>query len=650
MSKYPLLTSPIQIGPRTFKHRMVAAPIYCGPFALMPFFSDVLFNGIVSRAEGGSAEVIVGETAVDFVHANREPFPPVDYTVHSGPTFDRLQEIAQRCKAAGAVTLLELSHCGRSRMDIPGLCFAIGPSAGKNEDGADVVPMDRQLMDECIQSFIDCAGFMRAAGYDGVMIHAGHGWLLHQFLSERFNHRTDEYGGSLENRARFPLELFRAVREAMGPDFLIEMRVSGEECEPGGTTAKDMAAFCAMVQDYVDIIHVSVGTYRNPVLSGEFSSLYQPHGLNAAAAKTIKAAVHVPVAVVGGINSPEQGEQLLADGVCDLVSLGRQLTADPDFPNKVMEGREDDITKCIRCFRCFAGPLEGVIEDPTTMFGCSVNPKAFFFDKEVLDSKPAASRKVLVIGGGIAGMQAALTAAERGHKVTLCEKSDRLGGLLHFADTDQYKVDLGQYLDLMLRRVERSSVEVKLGCAVKPEDIPAYGADAVIIAVGSHPAIPNIPGIESTVRAIDVYGREEQLGQSIIMLGGGLVGCEVGLHLAKLGKDVTILKRSDPLAPDGYAMHRLGMLDEMSRMLHAYTGVTPVEIGKGSVKTVDAAGAEKLWQADTVVNAMGMTPNPTDELVRSAGNAKVSVIGDCNGVFKVYDCVLEAYTAAMHIL
>ena len=244
MSKYPLLTSPIKIGSKTFKHRMVAAPIYCGPFALMPFFSDVLFNGIVTRAEGGSAEVIVGETAVDFEHANREPFPPVDYSVHSGPTFDRLKEIADRCKAAGAVTLIELSHCGRSRMDIPGMGFAIGPSEGKNEDGTDVVPMDRALMDQCIESFINCAKFMRAAGYEGVMVHAGHGWLIHQFLSPLHNHRTDEYGGCMENRARFPLELFKALREAMGDDFLIEMRVSGEECQPGGTTAEDMAEFC----------------------------------------------------------------------------------------------------------------------------------------------------------------------------------------------------------------------------------------------------------------------------------------------------------------------------------------------------------------------------------------------------------------------
>ena len=650
MSNYPLLTSPIKIGSKTFKHRMVAAPIYCGPFALMPFFSDVLFNGIVTRAEGGSAEVIVGETAVDFEHANREPFPPVDYSVHSGPTFDRLKEIADRCKAAGAVTLIELSHCGRSRMDIPGMGFAIGPSEGKNEDGTDVVPMDRALMDQCIESFINCAKFMRAAGYEGVMIHAGHGWLLHQFLSPLHNHRTDEYGGSMENRARFPIELFKALRDSMGDDFLIEMRISGEECQDGGTTAEDMAAFCAMVQNYIDLIHVSVGTYRNPILSGEFSSLYQPHGLNAPAAKVIKAAVNIPVSLVGGINSPELGEQLLADGVCDLVSLGRQLTADPDFPNKVLEGRQDDIAKCCRCFRCFAGPLEGVIEDPTTMFGCSVNPKAFFFDRQVLDSKPAASRKVLIIGGGIAGMQAALTAAERGHQVTLCEKSHQLGGLLHFADTDQYKVDLGAFLNLMITRVNNSNVTVKLNCEVEPEDIASYGADAVIIAVGSHPLTPDIPGIEHTVRAIDVYGKEDELGQSVIMLGGGLVGCEVGLHLAKLGKKVTVLKRSGKLAPDGYAMHRLGMLDEMNRMLQAHTGVTPIEIAKSFVTTVDSEGNTKVWAADAIVNAMGMAPNPTEELVKAAGNSKVAVIGDCNGAFKVYDCVLEAFVAAMNIL
>lgn len=643
MSKYPNLLSSIRIGPKTYPHRIVAAPIYCGPFAMIPPLEQTLRQGMLRRARGGCASVTFGETGVDFEHANREPFPPCDYSVHSGPFFDKLSGMVSECKQSGTVCLIELSHCGKSRMDEAGGA-PIGPSEGKNEDGTDVIPMDRKLMDECILSFVTCAKFMRAAGFDGVMIHAGHGWLIHQFLSPRTNFRTDEYGGSLENRARFPLEIFAAVRRELGDDFIIEARVSGEECEAGGMGIDETVEFCKLVDDMVDIIHVSVGTYRNPILSGEFSSLYQPHCLNADAAKRIKLAVKSPVAVVGGINTPEQGERLIADGVCDLVALGRQLTADPEFANKTLADRESDISPCIRCFKCFPGPLEGVIDDIASIFGCSVNPEAFIFDEAYLNSKPAASKNVLIIGGGISGMQAAVTAHDRGHKVTLVEKTDRLGGLLRFTDTDSYKTDLKLFLDLMIRRVSERGIKVELNRELAPSDVAAFNADVVLAAVGSSAVTPDIPGIESTIPALACYDNPTALGDSVIMLGGGLVGCEVGMHLAKLGKDVTIIKRTAPLAPDSYPMHKIGMLDELERIgVKTYLDIKTLEIGKNTVKGIDANGVELVFTADSVINAMGMTPNPSAKFTGSIP------IGDCNNAFKVYDCVIQAYKAAMAI-
>lgn len=651
MTKYPNLLSPIRIAGQRYKNRIVASPIYCGSFISSPQTYPVLMDGMLTRARGGCAQVTVGETAVDFVHANREPFPPIDYTDHACSEFAELGKIARVCHEEGAVAMIELSHCGSSRMDLPGLGFPVGPVAGKSEDGVDVTPMNEAMMRETVESFVLAAGFMRDAGFDGVMIHAGHGWLIHQFLSPRTNTRTDGYGGSLENRAKFPLEIFRAVREAMGKDFIIEARVSGEECEPGGMGIGETVEFCKMVEPYVDIIHVSVGTYRNPILSGEFSSLYQPHGLNADAARKIKSAVSVPVTLVGGINSADQAEQLIADGVCDMVALGRQLTADPDFANKVTCGRTDDIAGCIRCFKCFPGPLEDELDDGPPPIGCSINPRAFFFDRDLLESKPAASRNVLVIGGGIGGMEAAVVAADRGHKVTLVERSERLGGLLHFADTDYYKHDLKAFMELMIRRVNQRNITVELNREIKAEDLAAYQADVIICAVGSKPSVPPIPGIENAVQAIDAYREMDRLGEKVIMLGGGLVGCEVGLHLARHGKAVTIVEMRETLAPDAYPMHRIGMLHEMEQLLDWKTGMRCTEVMKNSVKLRDAQGNETVLTGDSVVFALGMTARSTvaEQLKAGAGNAEFMTVGDCVKAGKVGDAMTEAFVAAMRI-
>ncbi len=652
MNSYPHLLSPIQVGPKTYKHRITASPIYCGPFAMLPPLLPVLYNGMVKRARGGCSQVTLGETAVDFEHANREPFPPADYTKFEGEMFDRLSEICRECKDAGAVTLIELSHAGRSRMNVPGAGCPIGPVAGVNEEGAEVVAMDESLMQEVIDHFVQCAKYMQAAGFDGVMIHSGHGWLLHQFLSARTNTRTDEYGGSLENRAKFPIRLLKAVREAMGPDFILEARVSGEECEDGGMGIDETVEYCKMIEPYVDIIHVSVGTYRNPILSGEFSSMYQPHGLNKEAAKKVKQAVSVPVTLVGGICDPDQAEQLIADGYCDMIALGRQVTADPDFANKVASGHADDIAQCIRCFKCFPGPLEGVIDDLSKIFGCTVNPRAFYFDEAVLNSKPEASRNVLVIGGGIAGMTAAITACDRGHKVTLCEASGRLGGLLHFTDTDAYKMGLHSFMELLIRRVESRKIDVRLNTPVTAATLPDYHADAIILAVGSEPTVFPIPGIENAIQAIDAYNRMDELGENVVMLGGGLVGCEFGLHMAKNGKNVTIVEMQDAVAPDSYPMHRLGMLDEMSRMLTVRTGLKCTEVRKNGITAVDKDGNAVEIAGDSVVFALGMKAKASlrDELIAAAGDTKITAVGDCVRASKVYDAGREAFVAAMQIL
>ena len=654
-SKFPNLISPLKVGSHTYRNRVVGSPIYCGPFVNVPFLCDVTAKAVAERAAGGCAQVTVGETAVDFEYANKDPFPPIDFTNFDDPAFAKLAALAQSIKKSGAVAMIELNHVGSARLPLPMFTGAIGPNDETNEFGMKVTGMTKAMIDEVIQKHIVCAQFMRAAGFDGVMIHCGHSWLLAQFLSARTNRRTDEYGGSLENRARFSIELLKALREAMGREFLIEVRVSGDERTEGGQHVNEIAAFAQMIEPFIDLLHVSVGIYRQPVLSGMFNSLFDPHGLNADNAAVIKKAVKIPVTVVGGINSPELGERLIAEGKCDFIALGRELTADPDFANKAEHGQEDDIVHCLRCFKCLPGQLEEVMDDLSKLFGCTVNPEAFPMDPAIRATKPEASRKVAIIGGGVAGMEAAIVAADRGHQVTIYEKNSYLGGLLRFTDWDCYKGDLRDFKELMIRRVQkRSNIEVKLNKEVTPTELVAMKPDVVILATGSTPVQPPIEGIDTAVRALDAYEHIDRIGQNVVMVGGGLVGSEAGLHLAKNGRVVTIVEMLDKVAPDSYPLHREALVHEMDAKVKVRTGLKVAAIAKNGVKTIDKEGKEEFIAGDTVVYALGMRANrkETEALHEAAKAAGIPVqeIGDCVRAAKVFEGVKEGYMAAMSIL
>lgn len=650
MSKFKHLFTPMQVGTHTYKNRIIAAPIYCGTFLNIPGLSFVLDHGMRARAAGGCAQVTLGETPVDFCGASREPFPPIDYGNLNDPAMPKLKELVSAIRREGAKCLIELSHCGESVEKIPGVSYGIGPMGYTRPDGMEIIAMDEEKMAEVTEHFITAAKFMKEAGMDGVMIHTGHGWLLHQFLSARTNQRTDQYGGSLENRARFPLALLKAVREAMGEDFILEIRVSGEECMEHGMGIEETVDFCKMAEQYVDLIHMSVGVYRNPILSGEFSSLFQPHGLNADMAAAVKQAVKVPVVVVGGINNPRMADDLIAEGKCDFVALARQLTADPDFAKKAEADREDDINPCLRCFKCFPGPLEGVMDDLTSIFGCTVNPTEFFFDVDFLKKDPKGSRSVLVIGGGAAGMQAAITACDRGHRVTLLEKTDRLGGLLFFTDHDYYKTDLRDFKDLLIKRVNEREIQVIYNKEFTPADVPQYKADAVILALGSTPVTPPIKGIETAVQALEFYRNPSRIGQKVVMVGGGLVGCETGIDLARAGKEVTIIEMGDRPAPDSYPMHRIGLIHEMESLVTTVCSMKCTEITANGVKAVDAGGKETFFDADTVIYALGMQARREEtENLKSVIDVPVYEIGDCVHAAKVYEATRQGFTAAMSI-
>jgi 2,4-dienoyl-CoA reductase-like NADH-dependent reductase (Old Yellow Enzyme family)/thioredoxin reductase len=654
-NKFPKMFSPLTIKKTTFKNRVLASPVTTNRVTInngtpTPEGIDVY----ETRARGGFAQVTLTESFVDFEFAARH-----DHGINlAGPemTVHHMESVAiltEAIKAHGALASIQLNHVGN--VNHPDTCInhrnPIGPSAFVRPDGVQVDEMDEAMMERVADNYANACGNAKALGFDMVMLHAGHGWLLSQFLSPLSNFRTDQYGGSLENRARFPIMVLDRIRKELGPDFLIEYRVSGDERLEGGMHLPETIEFCKMIQDKVDLIHVTSGIYHSHVETKAFSSMFDAHGCNLDLAAAIKAAVRIPVVAVGGFNSPQQIEKAISEGKCDFVAVGRQQFADPEFVNKALEGREDEISPCLRC-SCF-NPLP---PDPNARavalpWHCTVNPWSGRELRWRQAPVPKKSRKVLVVGGGAAGLYAALTAAERGHKVTLAEKSDKLGGVLWFTDMDFHKESHKRYRDSLIVRAERAGVEIRLNTLVTPEYIDETAPDAVICAVGGTPWAPPIKGIENASPALSVYSEPERFGKNIVIIGGGLIGCETGYFLADTGKQIHILEMREDVAIDANDSHRRALIPRMKKLLDWSCGVKITEITDQGVVYLDQNGKECFLKADNVIYATGMKPISQEvEKLRGCNCPKFLVVGDCVNPRQIKQAVYEGFCAAMDIL
>ena len=669
---FPHLFSPIKVGTKTIKNRIEAAPAL---FAFLHYIEGTAFNYtpptpersfrmLEAKAAGGAGTVTLGELSPNHTYCKRFPFEPdIDFNSRDDEIFQITKKTADMIKSYGALPIGELLSTGEIKTYIGDGINPKGPSARILEDGTQLDAFTREEIREHIEEHITACKWFRDAGWEGIMIHCGHGWLPAQFLSPMYNKRDDEYGGSFENRARFTTELLSAVREAMGPDFLIEIRVSGSEHLPGGLEIEDAVKYCKLCEPYIDLIHVSCGHYLSSSRSWEFTTPYAPHGANIENASIIKQNVSVPVTVVGGINSPEQAEEAIASGKVDMVSLGRQFFADPAFPNKAAEGRADEIRRCLRCGRCYPGPSgEHPTEKWTIKFppldSCTINPDTVWpaSHHKVLPElmpKPEASRRVLIIGGGGGGMQAAITASDRGHQVILCEKSAVLGGILNFTDHTDHKVDIRNFKNLLIREVQKRPVEIRLNCEVTPEMIAEIAPEAVILATGSDDLILPIEGIENAVPAMDVYRNDFQgLGKSTIVLGGGLVGCEAAADYIDHGIETTIVEMQECLMPETTGLYRTAVHDFIDNHKGKYeVGARVTKVGKDFV-VAEQNGQEITLKADTVVNAMGRCSHNVDDLKAAIDAIQVPCwfVGDSVKARQIGDSIREGWTAAMEIL
>lgn len=658
--KFEHLLSPMKVGNKTYRNRVVSAPMAFSLIVQNPDAQGPTYRKLESGAKGGNGCVIVGELDVNFKDAVRIPgFTYVDFAdpTQDPFTFDAVSEYARRIHKHGCIALAELVHCGKEKVPFTPEQEAIGPVESVNYAGVHVRPMTKEDMDRIANDFATAATYIQKAGYDGVCLHGGHGFLFTQFLSPLMNTRTDEYGGSLENRAKFPLQIIRAVREAVGPDFLMELRIDGTDHQPHGITPEETGQFLQWAQEYLTSAHITCGIYEESVKSGTESSMFHPHGLNIEQAAIVKKYVDIPIGVVGGINSPEMCEEAIASGKIDFVVLGRQMLADPEFANKCIAGKEDSIRRCLRCYKCFPGsPEEGYDDLPFNseelalyVGHCTINPLAHLpFDPDEL-APAKRSAKVLIIGGGVAGLQAAITASDRGHKVTIVEKSDKLGGLLYFTDVDIDKPDLRNFKNMMIHEVEIRDVEVRLNTEATPEFVKEFGADAVILATGSVPAHPPIPGIENAHQAMEVYDGTFTPGKKIVMIGGGLVGCETGLFLQKTGHEVTVVEMLDRVANESFGMYREALVWEMEKNNMVCLPKTKcLKIEADGVTIENADGVQKL-PADSIIYALGMKAVCPQELKDAAGGAQVFVVGDALGPAKVDQATRSSYLAAIEI-
>ena len=630
--KYPHLFSPLKINSMIVSNRIIANP-------MGHVFED--------KALGRPGVVIAGSVITQPGRSSWEsadqPYAFSKYEVEK--TRKRIL-IAHR---GGAKASIEIAHAGQYARVAPG-DYAIGPTGYVREDGVTVKEMDERMMDEVIKGYVQTAKDAQAVGFDMIFLHFAHGWLAAEFLSPLFNKRTDAYGGSIENRMKFPLRILKEVRAAVGAYYPIEMRISANEYMPDSISFEDVLTFIKAAQQYIDVVQISCGLdIEHEANVYTASTNFTEHMLNAKYAKIVKENVNILVSVVGAIINPDEAEHLIADGYADMVALARPLVADPDWPIKALEGRPEDIVPCLRCLQCYH------ISTNRRNVGCSVNPR--YSNEDWVPRKlPKADKKkrIVVVGAGPAGCKAALTAAQRGHEVILLEKQDHIGGAIHYVAMEYFKVEVKAYLEYLKTQIAKSDIDLRLRVEATPELVRELKPDAVIVAVGALPAKPPIPGIDSpnVMGFYEAIEKEDRIGQNVVIVGGGTIGAEIGLELSLLKKkNVTIVEMLGELAVQGNMLYKIGLRHKMNETetLQVMLEAGCQKITPDSVYVKNKEGEEVILPADTVIIATGVRADKKTAESFYGIVPQTYLVGDCEKPRKIMEATMEGYTIAAEL-
>ncbi len=658
--KDPIL-EPIKIGNLELKNRIFLPAMHLNMVEDYKV-TDQLVNFYVERAKGGASMIVVGFATVDKLSAGS-----TNIGAHQDEFIPGLTRLADAIKDNGALSAVQLNHAGKNSFSFMIGESAVAPSAIQARMTRETPrALEHDEILEIIDNFGQAALRVKKAGFDAVEVLAGTGYLISSFLSPLTNIRTDEWGGSFENRMKFGLEVMKAIKNATGDDFPLIARINGNDLMPGGVGRKELQTFAKeLVKVGVDALNINVGWHeaRIPQIVASV-----PRGVFGYLSKGIKDCVDVPVISSHRINDPQTAREMVADGLCDLVAMGRPLIADPELPNKVKAGKENEIIHCIACAQgCFDHLFE------LKFVQCLCNPRVGR-EAETVIERAQTGKKVMVIGGGAAGMSAALAAKERGHSVTLYEKSDRLGGQLFLAAAPPGREEFKELAVDLATQVKVNGITIELNKTVDEALLKEQKPEQVILATGAKPLTIPVPGTDlpNVVQAWDVLLNKVNTGKKVVVLGGGAVGVETALFLAEKGtmsgealkflllngvesaedlcelavqgtKKVTIVEMLEKAGKDIGRSTRWVMMGDISRFgVETRTETKALEITEKGIK-VERDGKTEEIAADTIVMATGSSPENSLQQTLEKLGISYEVAGDSKQIGLAYDAIYSGF-------